>query len=63
MSTFEGPMMSIRAVNGLAHYTSGDHPSVAERIAKEVGLDDVTAGIPGDRKPGHVRELRSPSAS
>lgn len=37
---------------------TGDHQQTAERIAAELGVDEVVAGVLPDRKSTHVRELQ-----
>ncbi|WP_105903321.1 cation transporter [Vibrio gangliei] len=37
---------------------SGDHPSVAEAIGKQLGIDKVIAGVMPDQKAEHIRQLQ-----
>jgi cytochrome c oxidase cbb3-type subunit 1 len=52
MSTFEGPMMSIKTVNALSHYTDWTVGHVHSGALGWVGLIDGLAVLPD---PAHVR--------
>lgn len=40
---------------------SGDHPSVANAIGKQLGIDKVIAGVLPDQKAQHIKELQNTS--
>ena len=56
MSTFEGPMMSIKTVNALSHYTDWTVGHVHSGALGWVGLISMGCAVPPD--PAHVRQDR-----
>ena len=56
MATFEGPMMSIKTVNALSHYTDWTVGHVHAGALGWVGLISMGCAVPPD--PAHVRPAR-----
>ncbi len=53
---------AIQTLHGMGVRTvmlTGDHEGVARRVANEVGIDDVIAGVRPDEKAQHIQRLRT----